>query len=258
MEWSSHRVRTKGEMVTTVLDRESPIPLYVQIEEMLREKIAQGEWGPGDRIPSETQLNGQLGVARMTLRGVLSTLVDEGLLYRVPGKGTFVSEDKIGTMSPAYRGIRPQLEEQGHDTVTRLVHLRSGPAPERVARHLGRSGAVLVHDILRVRSADGIPVSLHHSYVPVDLAPDLDRADVVAEQLCIVLERDHGLRAHTTAESLEAVVAREEEARLLDLNEGDPVLRLEDVIRDATGRVFEYSTIAFRGDRMKLHFRFTH
>lgn len=243
--------------MSLTLDRDSSVPLYAQIEDILRARIAAGEWNPGERIPSEVTLNEQFGVARMTLRGVLNSLVDEGLLYRVPGKGTFVAEDKIAAVSPAYRGVRQQLEDKGLATTTRLVHHDEVAPTERVRRHLGLPEGASVHDIQRLRLVDGAPVSLHHSFVPVPIAPRLAGEDLESQQLCVVLERDYGLRAHRTVEQLEAVPATEAEALLLDLRPGDPVLLLEDAISDRSGRVFEYSKILFRGDRMKLRFEFT-
>jgi GntR family transcriptional regulator len=238
------------------LDRNSSIPLYVQIEQVIRQKIGDGEWRPGDRIPSETALNEMFGVSRMTVRGVLNGLVDDGVLYRVPGKGTFVTEEKIATRSPAYQGIREQLEEQGFATVTELVGLRTMIPTESVRRRLGVDRSVPVHEILRRRLVNGVPVSLHRSFVPVRLAPGLDRDDVVGEQLCVILDKQYGLRAARTSEQLEAVAATSEEAELLEVAERDPILMLEDIITDQKGTVFEYSKICFRGDRMKLHFEY--
>ncbi|MEG2417310.1 MAG: GntR family transcriptional regulator, partial [Eubacterium sp.] len=77
--------------------RENPKPLYVQLEELIRNKIEEGEWKAQTAIPSESELNRMFGVSRMTIRSACSQLVQEGLLYRVPGKGTFVADAKIET-----------------------------------------------------------------------------------------------------------------------------------------------------------------
>lgn len=236
------------------LDRESPVPLYAQIEDHIRHQIAAGAWRPGNRIPSEYSLHQTYGVSRMTVRGVLNSLVGDGLLYRVPGKGTFVSEEKIRARSPAYQGIREQLEQMGIAISTELVRTRTTVPPESVRRTLRIGANTPVVEILRRRLVKHGPVSLHHSFIPVELAPTLEEDDVVSEQLCVVLETRYGLRAGRTSEHLEAVAATESEAALLDLDKGAPLLMLEDVIADHAGAVFEYSKILFRGDRLKLHF----
>ncbi len=241
----------------SVIDRNSAVPLYVQIESLIRDRIVNGEWEPGQRIPSEKSLNDLFEVSRMTVRGVLNTLVDEGLLYRVPGKGTFVSEPKIEARSPAYQGIRDQLEGMGLETETELVSLETISPDEHLRKKLGLDYDIPIYKILRRRLVKGMPVSLHRSYIPTTLAPGLDKHDVVVEQLCVILEREYFLKPAVTREKLEAVGAYAEEASLLDLPGGSPILLLEDSIRDSMGRVFEYSKICFRGDRVSLHFEYT-
>src|SRR5690554_2568884 len=103
------------------LQRDSAVPLYVQLEEILRAKIAAGEWQTDQRVPSENELNKMYGLSRMTARAVLTNLVNDGLLFRVPGKGTFLAPTKIDAVSPAYRGVREQLEAMGYETSTELL-----------------------------------------------------------------------------------------------------------------------------------------
>lgn len=239
---------------TDVLDRDSAVPLYVQLEQILRAKIDSGEWRPNQRIPSENELNKLYGLSRMTARGVLSKLVAEGVLFRVPGKGTFLAAQKFEAVSPAYRGVREQLEAAGYETTT--VVLKSGiePAPVRVRERLGLREGAEVHAIHRLRSVQGEPISLHHSYVPAALAPGLEEHDAASEQLCVILEKHYGLAMKQVAEHLEAAAARSEEAELLRMRRGQPVLVLEDVIADDQGTTFEYSTIVFRGDKIRIGF----
>ncbi len=239
---------------TDTLDRESAVPLYAQLEAILRSRIERGEWRANQRVPSENELNKAYGLSRMTARGVLNKLVAEGVLFRVPGKGTFLSPHKFDAVSPAYRGVREQLEAAGYHTAT--VVLSSGlEEPAAVVRdRLGLRDGARVHAIHRLRSAQDEPISLHHSYVPADLAPDLARHDAAQEQLCVILEKHYGLAMKHVVEHLEAGSADTKEAELLGMRRGQPVLRLEDVISDTRGTAFEYSTIVFRGDKIRLGF----
>lgn len=236
------------------IDRDSAIPLYQQLGDIFTTKIDNGEWAASQRIPSENELNRAYGVSRMTIRGVLNKLVDEGRIVRVPGKGTFVTPQKIRTVSPAYRGIREQLEAMGYHIGTRIVSTNRLPAPPQVRERLNLHAGDEVHAIVRLRMVDGRPFSVHRSFVPAALAPDLDRLDVVGEQLCVVLEQHFGLDMHAVSEELEAVAVNRTDASLLELRSGEPVLQLTDVISSAAGVPFEYSTIIFRGDRMRLQF----
>jgi GntR family transcriptional regulator len=240
--------------MTEVLERESAVPLYVQLEQILSSKIASGEWQPSQRIPSENELTRLYGLSRMTVRGVLTKLVDDGLLLRVAGKGTYVAPEKISAVSPAYRGIREQLEALGYSTTTRLVSFEREPASSTVRERLGLARGDDVYVIVRVRSVQGEPISLHRSHVPASFAPGLDAHDVVNEQLCVILENNYGLPMRHVQEHLEAVAVSGAEAKQLGMHRGDPALLLHDVVSDGGGRPFEYSTIVFRGDRLRLAF----
>ncbi len=240
--------------MTQVLERESAVPLYVQLEQILHGRISSGEWAPGQRIPSENELNRHYGLSRMTVRGVLTKLVNDGLLVRVPGKGTYVAEPKISAVSPAYRGVREQLEALGYSTTTRLVSLGLESPSAGVRTQLGLADDEQVWAIVRVRSVEGSPISLHRSYVPARLAPGLDSHDVVGEQLCVVLETEYGLPMRHVREELEAVAVSAADARELRMRRGSPALLLHDVIGDERAQPFEYSTIVFRGDKLRLRF----
>jgi GntR family transcriptional regulator len=240
--------------MTEVLERDSAVPLYVQLEQILSSKITGGQWQPNQRIPSENELNRMYGLSRMTVRGVLTKMVNDGLLLRVPGKGTYVAPTKISAVSPAYRGIREQLEALGYSTTTRLVSFEREAATSVVRDRLGLARGEDVYVIVRVRSVQGEPISLHRSHVPASLAPALDDHDVVSEQLCVILETSYGLPMRHVREHLEAVAVNAVDAKQLDMHRGDPALLLHDVIADDAGRPFEYSTIVFRGDRLRLTF----
>lgn len=243
-------------MVVETLNRKSAVPLYVQLADILRTKIQQGEWEPDEKIPSENELNRMYGLSRMTVRQVLTTLVDEDLLYRVHGKGTFVAHRKISTRSPSYQGIREQLEAQGFDTHTEVLGEDIVPADARVARHLDIEPGDSVYRIRRVRRVEGKPISIHESFVPEQLAPDLLHADLAQQQLCTVLERDHGLRMAKVEETLESALATKSEAAALEARAGTPVLLLRQHIRHDDGRLFEFTKIIFRGDKVKLEFHY--
>lgn len=240
-----------------MLDRNNPKPLYVQLEEILRASIENGEWKADQLIPSENELSKMYGLSRMTARSVIMNLVNEGLLYRVHGKGTFVSPPKISTMSPAYQGIREQLEMQGYRIETKIIEHSQISLDNKIMDILGVARNDKVIYIKRVRIADGIPVSIHNSYIPVELCPIIPAEELETEQLCRIIEKRYGLRAASVTETLESVLASDEEAKLLMIEKRHPLLLLEDIYRTKEGRAFEYTKIAFRGDKIKLSFEFS-
>ncbi|WP_233559088.1 GntR family transcriptional regulator [Micromonospora radicis] len=232
------------------------MPLYAQLGDILRERIASGEWAPGSKIPSENELNTMYGLSRMTVRQVLNRLVDEDLLYRVQGKGTFVAHRKISTRSPAYLGIREQLEQQGYATRTVVLGIDVVEPPQSVAERLDLPVTDRVVRIRRLRFVDDQPISLHESYIPEQRARDLVTAELSERQLCVVLEEDFGLAMSFIAETLVSVPAPRAEAAQLDVSPGAPLLLLEQTISSADRRPFELARIYFRGDRIRLEFQY--
>ncbi len=239
------------------LDRDASIPLYLQLAGLLRGRIERGEWQAGQKIPSENELNRLYGVSRMTARQVLAQLVNEDLLFRVQGKGTFVAHPKISTRSPAYMGIREQLEGMGYAVATKVLANDVVPADDRIARALQIPTGERVHEIRRVRLlADDEPISLHTSYVPQRLAPAIDAGDLVDRQLCVMLEEDYGLRMSRISEGLESTLPNAQEAKALKIRRTTPLLLLTHEIADPSARLFEFSRILFRGDKLRLQFHY--
>jgi len=239
------------------LDKNNPKPLYAQLEDILRLAITNGEWQPSHLISSENELSKDYGISRMTVRSVITTLVKEGLLYRVQGKGTFVSSPKISAKSPAYIGIREQLEQQGYTIKTQILDFTAITPSSKIRQILNLSPSDEVIFIRRVRYANNEPVSIHLSYVPKTLCPGLTLERIEHEQLCNVLKDDYSLAIDSVHETLESILATEEEARLLGIEKGYPLLLLDEISKTSTGITFEYHKILFRGDKVKLSFDYS-
>ena len=236
-----------------MLDRNSPIPLHLQMETRIREKLNSGDWIPGQIIPSENELSASFGVSRMTLRNVITKLVHEGLLDRVPGKGTFVCQPKISASPLSYAGIREQLEQKGYAVTTRLLSLEKTEGSSSLCAHFHMEEGSSMYVLRRLRFIEGVPLSLHTSYIPVSFCPALDLEKLEEEQLCVILHESYGFVPAKTEETLESVAASPEEASLLSVRTGYPLLLLEDTTTDVSGKVYEFSKVVFRGDKIKIH-----
>ncbi|WP_026394041.1 GntR family transcriptional regulator [Acetobacterium malicum] len=236
--------------------RKNPKPLYVQLEELIRNKIEGGQWKPHTAIPSESELNKMFGVSRMTIRSACSQLVRDGLLYRVPGKGTFVADAKIETESLAYMGFREQLERMGYEISTAVLGIETVAAEGRISRRLTCPEGTPIIQIRRLRFLKGQPLSLHYSYIPVALCANLDNDILEREQLCVLLEQQRGLKPLRVIETLESATATEMESTLFEVEPGYPLLVLEDVLYDQQDTPYEYSKVVFRGDKIKLKFEY--
>ena len=221
------------------LDKANAKPLHIQIEESILQKLESGEWAPGRLIPSENELSHIYGVSRTTVRNVITKLVQEGLLFRIPGKGTYVAEPKIVAHSLTYAGIREQLEQMGYEVSTRLISMGLETVDQKIMEHFPGLDDPHFYVVRRLRMLKGEPLSIHIS-------------DLSGEQLCTVLSRVYGLNRAKAVETLESVAASSTEASLLNIFPGQPLLLLQDRILDANGRTFEYSKVVFRGEKIKI------
>lgn len=239
-----------------LLRRNGATPLYIQLEEIIRDKIALGEWQVGDRVPSENELNAEYGVSRMTARSVLNGLANEGLVVRVSGKGTFVAEPKIETTSPGVNGFRHQLEASTPQTVTKVISLQRQFPSSRVAKALGIGENEVVYELVRVRSSGSVVIGVLFSWMPVKLIPDFEMQDTASNRLTEILRKHYGLQAQRMEEQLESTYLNARVAELMGMEEGQPTLLLEDLSYTEGGMCFEFCRVYFRGDKVKLHFTF--
>ncbi len=222
-------------------------PAYRQIEQGLLDLIDTGSLVPGDRMPPERDLAARLGVSRMTLRQALDGLVRRGLLVRHGGRGTFVAARKVEQDLRVLRSYPEELRGQGVDGQTRILRLDQVPAPAHVATALDIERGVLVHQIERLRRAGGEPLVLESAWVEVARLPELSQ-QTVASSLWELLATA-GQAVVRAVERLEPVVAGAQEARLLRVVIGAPLMLVQRTAYDAGGRAVEHAVGVFRGDR---------
>jgi len=231
-------------------------PLYHQTAEILRTRIVQNVWKQGDRLPSESQLCDEFGVSSITMRRAVATLVAEGLLVRLQGKGTFVSSDHAIVQGPPHlTSFTEDMRLRGWQSSARVTGFHTERAPAALATRLGLSAGALVHVLGRVRLADQLPVAVQRAYVPALLFPDLESHDFQHESLYEVFERDYGVKPATATEVYRASKLTDEEAELLEAEPDSPAFRVERLTTDSTGRRVELVKSVVRGDRYTLVLR---
>ena len=238
-----------------MLDKNSATPLWEQLEGILKERIDSGVWTAGDRIASENELSREFEISRMTVRSVLSRLVQEDLLYRVPGKGTFVSEEKIEKKHLLYTSIREQLEELGMEIVTKVIDNKVIMPNSRIAKKLNINSTRAVYYIERIRYVQGKPLSLHRTFLSHLVNPLINEKRLAEDHLCRILEEDYNLVSTHTKESLEMVYAKDRQSKLLEVDATQPLLLLKEE-RYIGNAIAEYTEIYFKGDQMRVTFEY--
>lgn len=237
-----------------MLDRQSALPLYAQLEKEIRQKLEDGEWPVNSCIPSESELGRTYGISRMTARSVLKRLTEEGVLYRVPGKGTFVSEPKISNRPSSRLGMLDQLRAMGYDADAETLSLTEENASRHVAEYLNigfRDKVCIARCLCKIK---GLPASYHVSYMPQKLYPNFQERAKHNPQLIDTIQNEYNYQIERHTETLQIKNASLEESELLETKLNAPLLMLETVYYSDEDIPLAYSKAVFRGDKVKLKF----
>jgi GntR family transcriptional regulator len=216
------------------------IPAHQQIREALVSEIEAGLLDGGARLPGENQLATRFGVTRMTVRQALTGMVNDGMLVRRQGAGTFVVENAAKRRNMTrLTSFAEDMAEAGPIT-TEVLSRQIVPAPVRVAKGLEVAEGEHVTHYARLRSADGQPMTVQYSWVRLDAFPDLWTVPLIDGSLYATL-REQGVELRSAEQRVAAEPATEERARLLGIPEGTPVLRVERVARDGRNLPVEFA-----------------
>lgn len=232
-----------------VIDRTVPVPLYYQIACVLRDRVYNGEWLPGHRVPPEHQLTEEFKVSRHTIRQALATLEREGLIYRQAGSGTFVRSRKYSYPLSELRSFTEQMRDRGLVPSSKVVSLeRHSPEPS-LRSLLSQPDGTEVWRLKRLLLADGEPVAFEIMFLPVSVAPALDKEDMNGRSMYAYVEDNLGHRIAGATETIEAESAPLDIALLLETQEGAPILRLKNVTYLEGGRPLCFVDCYYRADR---------
>lgn len=244
--------------ITPLLDRSSESPLWAQFRDALRGLILKGELAVGAKLPTEAELGEQFGISRIVVREALADLVRSGLIYKIKGRGAFVSarerdEDFVSTVL----GFSDEMERKGRSVRTQVL-VQELRAPNLLEAHaLGLGDADLVIALKRLRSVDGELQLLVETAVPADLAPGLHRVKLENRSLYDVLRRQYGLRIVRAERWIDAVLPDASVCALLEMAEPEPLLRIESIAYSSSGRPLEHYRALHRCKSSRLHVKTT-
>ncbi len=226
------------------LDLEAPTPLYLQLKAAIEEKIQRGQLAPGEALPSERNLAEALGVSRLTVRRAIDELVAGGVLVRRQGSGTYVAK-RVEQPLSVLSGFSEDMRARGLEPGSRWLKREKGTATPAEALALSLPPGAEVVRLVRVRTADGLPMAVERAVLPARFLPD-PRA--VKDSLYAALRR-RGYVPARALERLRAVALPEREAALLGLPAGAAGLYIERVSYLEDGTPLEFTRSHYRGDR---------
>lgn len=234
-----------------MIDKNSPIPIYYQLEEHIKELIEKGELKPGDALPAEREYSEKHQISRMTVRQAFTQLVNDGYLYRLQGKGTFVADRKIEQTLQGLTSFTEDMRTRGLEPGSQLVHFEIIPASSKIAQQLAIQEYAPVYEIKRIRLADNVPMALETNYISANLIQGLTE-QIVNQSLYEYIEGKLNLRIDHASQVIESSVANQAEAQYLKIKKGAPVMLIQrnTFLRDGTP--VEFVKSSYRADRYKF------
>ncbi len=225
------------------------------MREALRARILDGTYLPEQQLPSEHEMTAAFGVSRITVRQALNDLQNEGLIYRLHGKGTFVSRPRAVQDLARLQSFGEAMRPLGYETYSRLVSVREVRPPAAVAERLGTARGSKVCEIKRVRFLNREPVSLDVSYFELELGRRLAAEDLQARDIFVILEHDLGVPLGHADLVIGSRLADETQARLLGTTAGTALLVIDRMTRGREGEPIACEHLFHRGDAYHFHVR---
>jgi GntR family transcriptional regulator len=236
-----------------MINKNSPVPIYHQIEEYIKQQIQNGILKEEAVIPSEREYAERFEISRMTVRQAINNLVSEGYLKRQKGRGTFVNKKKVEQELQGMTSFTEDMLSRGMSPSSTLLSFQIIPADKKTATDLRIEEKDFVYKIKRIRLADDAPMALETAYIPVALVPGLTEENSNLS-LYQYIEENLSLSISEATQEIEASIASIHDAESLEINIGDPILLIERISYLQNEVPFELVTSTFRADR----YRFIH
>lgn len=237
----------------TLINLESPKPLYEQIQDYILSRITTGAWEYNTRIPSERDLSDQFNVSRATVGKAIKELVRAGHLNVQIGKGTYVSEPLMKQQIETLTSFTEEMKLRGQRTISQVLSASIKIAPPDIVNVLDIHAGEMIMELKRLRHVSNRPMAIEKASVVASLCPNiLVKHDFAHASLYDVLRKEYGINLVVAEQTFEARAATADEAKLLSIAEGAPVLAINRVTYDNLQRACEEVKSVYRGDRYKF------
>ncbi len=229
----------------------NPLPLYYQIKEIILEMIENEQLEPGDAIPPERELCDIQGVSRMTVNKAILELVNEGILYRVQGKGTFVSKPKEYQKLSQLKGFTEEMASRGHNTDTKILSFKVKNSTKRIQGILQIKDDNEVIIIKRLRFKKGEPIAIETVWLAKSLFPDMTEEMIEGKSLYYILKNQYNYDLEKAEETVEPKILNTYEIEMLEDPLNNLALLFKKIIYTKNNKPLEYTEAVYRGDKYK-------
>lgn len=230
-------------------------PLYNQIKDILKTKILEGVYQPNQQMPSESELVATFAVSRITIRQALGELQNEGLIFRVHGKGTFVSRPRAFQDLGSLQGFGTAMRQMGYETHSKVLSIRTIKPAQHVQEKLKLAKNAKVTELQRLRFLNREPISIDVSYLPEPIGAKLAKEDLANQDVFTILESNLQITLGYADLQISSTIVKETMATQLRVDEGAPILFIERIIHTSDGLPLEYEQLYYRGDAFQFKVR---
>ena len=235
-----------------IVSKDNPIPLHYQIKEILREMIENEVLKPGEPIPTERELCVIQGVSRMTVNKAIMSLVNDGLIYREQGKGTFVSIAKVNREILLLKGFTEQMEDNGVISKTRILSYEILDATKQCKLELKMPiDENEIIEIKRLRFGDEQPIAIETAWLPYYLFDGMTRDRIEGKSLYGIFREKYGYYPYEAKQIIEPIMLNEYDSELLNQKKSSLALTFKRTTYLENGTPIEYTKAIFRSDKYK-------
>lgn len=235
-------------IVAELIQKTNATPLYQQLKNRIKKEIRTGILKPGDRLPSESQMQKEFGLSRVTVRNAMTELEGEGYIIKVQGKGSFVSESDMLRLPIGVTSFSEDAKMQGVTLSSKVLKAELEDAVNDLDKeffNLAEDGKVMV--LRRVRYADGVPLIIEENHLPAKLE-EIKNEDLTGSLYEILMSKYNMHPVNKGRRSVRIIFADKDTAELLDLSQGTPVIESEMCVFDVSGEPIHIVKDIVRGD----------
>ncbi|MDD4000770.1 MAG: GntR family transcriptional regulator [Bacilli bacterium] len=222
--------------------------LYYKIYEYYKNLIQSNQLKSGEKLPTEQEVCEIFNTSRITARHAFELLVNQGLVVKVQGKGTYVSVKKTDMKLNKLQGFSAEMSSLGKKPSTIILNIQLTFPSKEIAELFEISESGKVYIIERIRCADGVKMAYEKVHLPFYFVPDIDKYDLTGS-LYSILERNYHINSAWANQTLEATLANPSQAGVLDVKVSSPLLVIKRLSYDQNNQLYEYTESLYRGDK---------
>src|SRR6056297_1517898 len=239
-------------MVKTI-DKESPLSLYYQLKQIIIDKIENRELTENDKLPTEKELCDRYNISRATVRQALKELENDDYIYKIQGKGTFVSPKRYQQDLLKFYSFTDEMKKLSKTPTSKVLEFDITPPNKKIAKTLSINQNDKVYRFTRLRLADDEPMMLETTYIPYDLFEGITKEDLENRPLYTILIEEFNTSFSKAEEIFRPTLMEHDESEKLNYIEGGPAILLERITYNSDEKIIEYTKSVARGDKFKYH-----